>query len=112
LESQSWASLRDTLIQYITDAAPIKNVVYIAIGSVSAVGQVTNTLDDRTKSLFQLAAFVAVIELLKGELSGQKLNLTYGLEAKSQHIAENHQVSIPTIAQEPRFNDLDKQLLK
>jgi hypothetical protein len=62
LGSPCWASLKQVLSHRLSRGIVIKNAVCIALGSLSAVGQCTGTLDDRTRSLFQLVGFVAVVE--------------------------------------------------
>ena len=112
LKSQCWTSLRRKLVRYAANAAPIKNAICIALGSLSSAGQCSGSLDGRIVSSLQLAGFIAVVELLEKSLSGPRRNHTSKPRSRSKEGCQNDQVHIRMIAQEPRFDVLDKQLLQ
>jgi hypothetical protein len=112
LESQTWVRLQCIVQDKLSHPIRIDNALCVALGSLSAVGQCRGTLDDRTSSLFQLAAFIAVVAELQTKMSeahGKAAHIQGHGVVKPQ---DRPQVKISMTAQEPRFNDLDKQLLK
>ena len=112
LDSQTWIRLQRIVQDNVSRPTQIDNALCVALGSLSAVGQCRGNLDDRTSSLFQLAAFIAVIAELQTkvfEAHGKAAHLQEQGVVKPQ---DRPQVKISMTAQEPRFNDLDKQLLK
>lgn len=112
LESETWVRLQRIVQKHVSHPIQIDNAVCIALGSLSSVGQRSGTLDDRTCSLIQLAAFIAVVGELQTKMSK--------LHGKMAHVEEQgvvepqytSQVKISMTAQEPQFNDLDKQVLQ
>ena len=112
LDSQTWVRLQCIVQDMLSHPIRVDNALCVALGSLSAVGQCRGNLDDRTSSLFQLAAFIAVVAELQTKMSephGKAVHLQEQGVVKPQ---DRPQVKISMTAQEPRFNDLDKQLLK
>src|SRR6266498_2109315 len=63
LDSTCWASLKENLSrQFSRDKPKITNAVCIALGSPSGLGR-HGTVDCRARSMNQLAAFVAILDL-------------------------------------------------
>ena len=112
LASQSWASLEHIISRHLSPRNEFKNAVCIALGSLSSVGQKTGTLNDRTRSLLQLACFVCMVGLMEITLSGFRPKATTLQMVHRTNFEKRRASAYQMIAQEPRLNDLDKQLLR
>lgn len=81
-------------------------------GASVRLGQCTGTPEDRTRSLFQLVGSVAVVEVMKGVLSGGCRTARRRSEGVLNGNRRKTRTSIPMSEQELRFNGLDKRLLE
>jgi hypothetical protein len=112
LESQTWVRLQQIVQKHVSHPIQIKNAVSIGIGSFSDVEETTGTHGDWTRSLCQLAAFIAVVGELQTKMSKSQEKSAHLQEQGVEKPQNKRPVKISMIAQEPRFNNLDKQLLK